>query len=145
MTSETSPTPDDAAAALARARAATDAVQARSHRTATYLALIGVGWGAFTLVLGSGLPDAVRLVAMTVVWGGFLLAAATWTRRGRATPLSSSRGRSTVPYWAGSAGVYAVVVALGGSRTDGDLGFWGPAALLVALPLLVGAVRERRR
>jgi hypothetical protein len=47
------------------------------------------------------------------------------------------------PYWVVAMACYAVALFAGTPGRLGQVSYWVPAALIVAAPFLVGAVRER--
>jgi hypothetical protein len=134
-------TPDAARDALANAARTSDRLRARARWASTKLAVTGIGMGLLTLAVGLIERD-VLAIAVFAGWGG-LIAALSWWERRRTAHLPGTAQR-TSRYWAASFGLYAVAIACGVSRPDGDTAYWVPAALVVALPMLVGAVRERR-
>ncbi len=132
--------PEDARATL---RAA-DLSAARLHRRARWAAtkLVVFGLGMSVVTLSVGLVESKALgAAVFVAWGVLALGMSQWERR-RTAHLAGTAGR-TGPLWTLSFAGYAVAIAAG-TESSGDPGYWVPAALLVPLPLFVGALRERR-
>jgi hypothetical protein len=145
MTNETPHdlTPAAADAALARAHASSDRLQARGLGwLSRYMAVFGLGFGAVTAVIGLVEPPVVRTVAFVGGWLVFVLAMVLWSRNRPAT-LRDHDVRIR-PYWRLTFVFYAVALASGLGQQLGNPSFWVPAAVVVALPLVVGAVRVRR-
>lgn len=134
-------TPDAARDALANAARTSDRLRARARWASTKLAVTGIGMGLLTLAVGLVEKDVLAIVVFAA-WGGLVAATAWWERR-RTAHLPGTPER-TGRYWAMSFALYAVAIACGVARPDGDVAFWVPAAVVVAVPMLVGAVRERR-
>lgn len=133
-------TPEDARSALSDAAASADRLRARARWASTKMLVFGVGIALVTLAVGL-VESTVLGLTVFAVWGALVLAMSRWERR-RAAHLPGT-GERVRPLWALSLMLYAVSIAAG-TTNDGDLTYWGPAAVVVALPLLVGAVRERR-
>lgn len=134
-------TPDAARDALAAAARTSDRLRARARWASTKLAVTGIGMGLVTLAVGLVESDVVG-IGVFVAWGVLVAGTAWWERR-RTAHLAGTAER-TSRYWALAFALYAVAIACGVSRPEGDVGFWTVAAVAVALPMLVGAVRERR-
>lgn len=134
-------TPEAARAALADAARTSDRLRARARWASTKLAVQGLGLGVVTATIG--LAESKLVGATVFVAWGVLVAATAWWERRRTAHLAGTRER-TSRYWALSFALYAVAIACGVARPDGDTAFWLPAAVVVALPMLVGAARERR-
>lgn len=134
-------TPEAARDALAHAARTSDRLRARARWASTKLAVTGVGMGLVTLAVGLVEQDLVAL-AVFAAWGALVAGTAWWERR-RTAHLPGTPER-TARYWVMSFALYAVAIACGVARPAGDVGFWVPAAVAVAAPMLVGAVRERR-
>jgi hypothetical protein len=133
-------TPDDARAALAGAASSASRLRHRARWAGTKLLVFGLGMGLVTLSVG--LVESTLLgAAVFAAWGLLALAMSRWARR-RTAHLPGTEAR-TAPYWATSMALYAVSIAAGGHE-DGDATYWVPAAVVVTVPMLVGAVRERR-
>ncbi|MFC6577690.1 hypothetical protein [Planomonospora parontospora] len=79
--------------------------------------------------------------AVFAAWGVLVVVMTVW-ERSRLAHLSGTRQRIN-PYWVGSFALYGVALAVGASETIGDLAYWLPASVIVALPMLIGALRER--
>jgi hypothetical protein len=133
-------TPAAARAALADADRSAERLRRRARWAGTKLAVCGLGMGLVTLSIG--LVGSRWLgAAVFVAWGLLVLGVSRWERRRTAhLPGTAERTRR---YWTPSFALYAVAIAAG-NRTEGDPAYWGTAAVLVAVPLLVGAVRETR-
>jgi hypothetical protein len=138
MTSEL--TPDDARAALAGAASSASRLRRRARWASTKLLIFGVGMGLVTLSVGL-IESKLVGAAVFAAWGALALGMSRWARR-RTAHLPGTEAR-TAPYWATSMAFYAVSIAAGGD-SYGDPTYWVPAAVVVAVPMLVGAVRERR-
>jgi hypothetical protein len=116
-------------------------LRARARWASTKLAVFGVGIGLVTATVG--LVESKLLGA--AVFAGWLLLAVGMTvwERSRLAHLAGTRERIS-PYWVGSFAFYGVALAAGTDEKSGDLTYWRPAAVIVALPMLIGALRERR-
>ena len=133
-------TPAAARTALAGADRSAERLRRRARWAGTKLAVCGLGMGLVTLSIG--LVESRWLgAAVFVGWGLVVLALSRWERR-RTAHLPGT-GERTRRWWTMSFALYAVAIAAG-TRTEGDPTYWGPAAVVVAVPLLVGAVRESR-
>ena len=132
-----------AAADLARAGAATSRVRDESRWAVRHFAVFAVGWAVLTLVLGLVFPLWLRLTVAGVLWIPLVTGMVTWAHRRRA----SSRGMVRRNAWAfGTAGVlYIAAVVVGTPGQLGNVAYWVPAAVVVAVPLAVAAVLEARR
>ena len=134
------PTPDDARAALVAADLSAARLHRRARWASTKLAVFGVGMGLVTLSVG--LVESKPLgAAVFVAWGVLALGMSHWERH-RAAHLRGT-ARRTSPMWTLSFAAYGVAIAAG-TQSPGDPAYWIPAAVLVPLPLLAGALRERR-
>jgi hypothetical protein len=133
-------TPDDARAALAGAAASAARLRARARWASTKLLVFGVGMGLVTLSVGM-LESKLLGAAVFAAWGALAFGMSRWERR-RTVHLPGT-GARTAPYWSASIALYAVAIAAGTEQSS-DPTYWVPAALVVPLPLLTGAVRERR-
>lgn len=135
-------TPDDARDQLASAGAAADRLRARGRWTGAYMTAFGLGFGALTLLVGL-MRDSRALTAVIVVgWGLFVAAMVRWTRTRPATERGAVRRMQ--PLWMLTTVLYAIALAVGLPQ-DAGARFWWAAGAVVALPLLVGAARERQR
>ncbi|MGW6130955.1 hypothetical protein ACWFNE_13095 [Cellulomonas sp. NPDC055163] len=134
-------TPEAAREALVDAARTSDRLRTRARWASTKLAVLGLGLGAVTATIG--LVESKLLgVAVFAAWGVLVAVTAWWERR-RTAHLAGARER-TSRYWALSFMLYAVAIACGVARPDGGTAYWLAAGAVVALPMLVGAVRERR-
>jgi hypothetical protein len=133
-------TPDEARAALAGATHSAARLRRRARWASTRLLVLGLGMGLVTLSVG--LVESTLLgAAVFVAWFVLVVVLSRWVRRRTAhLPGTSTR---TAPYWSLAFAIYAVAIAAGGHEY-GDPSYWVPAAVLVAAPMLVGALRERR-
>ena len=133
-------TADDARAALSDAAASAARLRARARWASTKLLTFGIGMGLVTLAVGM-LESKLLGAAVFAAWGALAFGMSRW-ERSRTAHLPGT-GARTAPYWSTSIAFYAVAIAAGTDRSS-DPTWWVPAALVVSLPLLVGAVRERR-
>jgi hypothetical protein len=133
-------TPDDARAALAGATSSAARLRHRARWAGTQLLVFGLGMGLVTLSVGL-IESKLLGAAVFVAWGALALVMSRWTRR-RTAHLTGTTSR-IAPYWALSFGFYAVAIAAGGDE-HGDPTYWVPATVVVTVPMLVGAIRERR-
>ncbi|MFJ6002399.1 hypothetical protein [Arthrobacter sp. NPDC092385] len=133
-------TPDDARAALIGATSSAQRLRHRARWAGTKLLIFGTGMGLVTLAVG--LVESKLLgAAVFLAWGVLAVLMSRWARRRTAhLPGTSTR---IAPYWALGFAFYAVAIAAGGDEY-GNPGYWVPAAVVVALPMLVGSIRERR-
>lgn len=106
------------------------------------LAVFGVAFAVLTLLLGLVEPLSLRMTVLSVGWPLLIGGMVVWSLRRPA----SLRGTSSrvVRYWVGTAVLYGIVLFVGTPGRIGEPVYWIPAAILVATPLLVGAVLERR-
>jgi len=135
-------TPDEARAALDSATTTSGRVRARARWMSTYLAAYAGGFLVLVLVLGLVDDVPLRVWIAGVGWVALMVAMALWSRRRPAT--LPGTGWRTAPYWIATAVVYVAVNIVGAHGRQGQVWYWVPAAVLVALPLAIGAVRERR-
>jgi len=132
-------TPDEARTTLEGAALSADRLRRRARWASTKLLVFAAGMGLVTLAVG--LVESKLLgAAVFIAWGALAWGMSRWERR-RTAHLPGTRARTT-PYWSTGFALYAVAIAAG-TRSEGDATYWVPAAVVVALPLLVGAVRER--
>ncbi len=133
--------PDDARAALAAAEASSARVRGPARWMSVYLGVFGVAFGVLTLLLGmvQGRPARAVLLAG---WAVLCLGVVAWAAR-RPAHLAGTAAR-TGRYWMLTAVLYGIALAVGLPQDDAGLGYWLPAAVVVALPMLIGAVREAR-
>lgn len=110
--------------------------------TGGFLAVFGVAFAVLTLLLGLVEPLSLRMTVLSVGWPLLIGGMVVWSSRRPA----SLRGTSSrvVKYWVGTAVLYGIVLFVGTPGRIGEPVYWIPAAILVATPLLVGAVLERR-
>ncbi|WP_405433768.1 hypothetical protein [Micromonospora sp. NBC_00617] len=134
-------TPEAARDAILSAANASQRLRARARWASTKLTVFGVGIGLVTAAVGLTESKLLKS-AVFVAWGALAVAMTMWERR-RLAHLASTRQRIS-PYWAGSFAFYGVALAVGTDKTLGDLTYWLPASAIVALPMLIGALRERR-
>jgi predicted lipid-binding transport protein (Tim44 family) len=132
--------PSQAQADLARADASARRIGTRARWMSVYLAVFGVGFGALTLVLG--LAGSPSMTIVMPLWGVLIAVMVVWSQR----QLASRRGtgRRVAVYWVGTGALYGIALFVGDAHFPGRPAFWIPAALIVAAPLLAGAIRERR-
>jgi hypothetical protein len=132
---------DRARADLRRIDIVSTRVQAEADWIPRYLAFFGVAFGGITLLLGLLQPTWLRMVAFSVIWPVVVLTAVLRVRRRAAAPRAA--GRRMAPYWITAMVFYAIALFAGTPARLGQAGYWVPAALIVAAPFLLGAVRER--
>ena len=127
-------------ALLAAARSA-ERLRLRARWASTKLTVFGIAIGLVTVAVG--LIDSKLLGA--AVFGGWLalVVGMSWWERRRLAHLPGTRKR-TSRYSATSFAFYGVALAVGIGQASGDRTYWLPAGVIVALPMLVGAFRERR-
>jgi hypothetical protein len=137
---------DDMTAASARdalrsAAGASQRLRTRARWASTKLTVFGLGIGLVTAAVG--LTDS-KLVKSGVflAWVALAVAMTVWERR-RLAHLAGTRQRVN-PYWAASFAFYGVALAVGSDKGLEDLAYWLPASAIVPLPMLIGALRERR-
>src|SRR5690349_6019337 len=116
-------TPEAARDALADAARTSDRLRARARWASTKLAVLGLGLGVVTATIGLA-GSKILGAAVFVAWGGLVAVTAWWERR-RTAHLAGTRER-TSRYWATSLALYAVAIACGVARPDGDTSFWLP-------------------
>lgn len=133
-------TADQARAALADATSSAARLRQRARWASTQLQVLGLGMGAITVAVGL-IESKVIGAAVFVAWGVLALVMHRWSGR-RSAHLTGTTSR-TARYSALSFALYGVAIAAGGG-SYGDPTYWVPAAVLVAVPMLVGAFRERR-
>jgi hypothetical protein len=136
---------DDLSAAAARdallaADRSSQRLRHRARWASTKLTVFGIAIGLVTVAVG--LIESKLLGAG--VFGGWLalVAGMSWWERSRLAHLPGTRKR-TSRYWATSFAFYGVALAVGVGEASGDRTYWLPAGVIVALPMLVGAFRER--
>lgn len=134
-------TPEDARAALGAAAASSARVRGPARWMSVYLGVFGLGFGVLTLLLGLVHERPLRAVLLAG-WAVLCLAVVAWAAR-RPAHLAGT-GARTGRYWMLTAVLYGIALAAGLPQEDAGLGYWLPAAVVVALPMLVGAVREAR-
>jgi hypothetical protein len=132
--------PSQAQADLARADESARRIGTRARWMSVYLAVFGVGFGTLTLVLG--LAGSVSMTVLMPLWAALIAVMVVWSRRQLATRRGT--GRRVAGYWVGTSVLYGAALFAGLSRFPGRPAFWIPAALVVAAPLLAGAIREHR-
>ena len=127
--------------ALVAATTTSHKLRTQARWSSTKLAVFGVGIGLVTASLG--LVDSKLLgAAVFAGWGMLAGGMSLWERR-RLAHLAGTRERIR-PYWMAGFAFYAVAVATAPEETSGDLAHWLSAGVIVSLPMLIGAWRERR-
>jgi hypothetical protein len=134
---------DDAAAALEKAGRAAETVRKDTRWVARYFAVLGVGFGAGTLILGSIPDQAVRMSVFGAIWIAFVVTLLSWSRRQRSAP--TRMGRRIMPGIVGTSALFAVALVAGLDVQTGNWLYWVPVSVVVALPLLVNAWWLSRR
>ena len=142
----TEPTPQSAASLLARAEAAGSRVR-RSAAPAPSAFLITLGLASAGFFLAQPVAGTERgVVAAAVAFSAAVLGAAiaVLVTRGTTRHGFSRRFGVTMGAWGA---VFAVALALGTTTPDltYSWAWWGPLAILVAVPCLAGAWRELPR
>lgn len=136
-------TPSQAAADLARAEGAAGRIRTESRWMARYMAVFAVGFAVLTLILGLVEPLWLRLTLSGMLWVPLVVGMVWWALRRRS--VMQHVGRRFVAGWAGTGGLYAIVVAVGTPGQLGNAAYWVPGAVLVAVQLGATAWRESRR
>ena len=127
--------------ALSSAATASHKLRTRARWSSTKLAVFGVGIALVTATVGlvqSKLLGAAVFAGWVMLVGGMSL----WERR-RLAHLAGTRERVR-PYWMASFAFYGVAVATASAEVSRDLAYWLTAGVIVGLPMLIGAWRERR-
>ena len=107
----------------------------------TYFTVFGLAFGAVTLILGLVQPFALRMTIFATCWPVLMIGMVLRARGQRAAPRGRFRG---VWAWITTGILYGVALVVGLSAFEGRVGYWMPAAVIVALPLCVAGWRERR-
>jgi len=107
-----------------------------------YMAVFGVGFGLMGLLIGLVGSHPAAVLGVLGAWSLVVGVMVFWSARQGA--VLAMPPRRTVPYWAGSAVLYAVGLFGGLALAPGDVRFWIPAAAVIAVPLLIGAWREAK-
>jgi len=136
------PSPTAARDALSSAASSADRVRAQARWMSTYLAVFGLGFAVLTLLLGLVEPLLLRMSLISLGWPLLIGGMVIWAGR-RPASLRGTFGR-VVKYWIGTGVLYGIVLFVGTTWLMGEESFWIPAAAVVAAPLLIGAVKERR-
>lgn len=134
------PRPDQAATDLALSGGLARRSRTASAWYATYMTAFGVGFAMMTLVIGLGPENPTFAVGALAVWAVFIVAALVWAGRRPVSPTAPVR--AIVPGWVGSGVLYAIALFVGLAWFSHPLQ-WLAAAVVVSLPLLVGAHRLR--
>ncbi|GAA3228738.1 hypothetical protein GCM10010488_33550 [Oerskovia jenensis] len=135
------PTPREATAALDLATRSTAATAGIGHRWVQSLLL---AWAAMTItvVLLVGLGGVPGIVVGSLIGPLFAGTVAIWAaRQGIRARSLNGRYLLAVLLWAV---LYGAALTLGLPGQAGNLGYWLPAALATALPMLVAALWPRR-
>jgi hypothetical protein len=138
--------PDQAEAALTRANESSRRVRSRAPTTRVFCAVNAAGWGASVLAFGLIKPIPVRLPVWFALLALPLAGVVVWYRRQPATALPTpAPRRGWWVYLGPMLVVYTVVASVGeAANLYGQLAYWGPAAVAVATPLSLLALRARR-
>jgi hypothetical protein len=126
---------------LRRIDMVTTRVQAEADWLSGYLAFFAVAFGGVTLLLGLLQPSWLRMLTFSLVWPVVVTTGVIKVRRRAASPRAA--GRRMAPYWVATSAFYGIALFAGTPGQVGRVAYWVPAALVVAAPLAVGAVRER--
>lgn len=132
-----------AAADLARAASATGRVRDEARWVARYLAVFGAGFAVLTVELGMVTPLWLSLTIAGALWIPLVTGMVVWAMRRRAAARGAGR-RLAVPF-AATGALYGAALAVGLPDQVGNAAYWVPAAVVVALPMVVAAVLEARR
>lgn len=136
-------TREQAAAELDRAERAAALVRRQSRWMARYLGVFAAGFGALTLILGLVEPLWLRMTVSGVLWAGLVLGMVLWANRRPAT--ARGAGHRGLWGWIGTCALYGVALFVGTPGHLGEVAFWVPAAVVVAIPLAIAAWQEARR
>ena len=135
--------PEQARAALTRAAESTRRVRSHAPSIRVYCCVNAAGWAASILAFGLIEPLPIRLPVWFALLVLPLAAVVVWDRQRPATAVRPSPPRGG--WWAYIAPmlvVYAAVTSVGeAANLYGRLTFWIPAALAVAAPLAILALR----
>lgn len=137
----TTPSTDRATADLEQSRGLAASSRSASGWYATYMTVFGLGFAVLTLLIGLGPDDAAFLGVALAAWAVLTVAALVWAGRRPVGPHAPTR--LVVPAWVGSGVLYGGALFAGLAWFSHPL-HWVAAAVLVALPLLLGAVQVRR-
>ncbi|MFC8922123.1 hypothetical protein [Cellulosimicrobium sp. NPDC057127] len=136
MNTHGSPDAPDPRAQLARAAELTTRTRAAAWRwVRVYLG----GWAVASaaLVAAIGLGGTAGMVVALSVWGALVAIGVTWARRqGFAVAAAGRRIGIGAGLWAAT---YGVILAVGLTAFEGAPGYWVPAAVVSAVPLLAAA------
>lgn len=135
-------TPGAARAALDAAASAQAGVRAHARWMPVYMITFGVGFGAAAIVLGMVESFPWRMGLFAGLWIVFVVAMVRWAASRPASARTVTR-RIAIS-WIGSGVLYGVALFVGTGTYQGDLTFWAPAAVVIALPLVIGGLLERR-
>lgn len=136
-------TPDEARAALDSAATASSRVRAQSRWMGTYLAVFAVAYLVLTLMVGLVESTPFRLIVGIGGWIVLVVVMIWWIGRRPAMPTGSAWHIAW--YWFGTGLLYPAAVLVGLPDREGQVSYWVPAAIVVALPMAIGALLERRR
>lgn len=123
------------------ANCATVRLQAHARWMSGYLVIFATAFAGITLVLGLVQPLALRMMVFVLCWPALMVLAARWVDRRPAKPRRTD-ARAT-KYWVATSLLYGAALLWGTPRLIGDASYWIPASIVVATPLLIGAVRVR--
>lgn len=139
----TTPSTERAAGDLEQSRGLAASSRTASGWYATYMAVavFGVGFAFLTLLIGLG-PEGPGFIGLALAAGAVLtVAALVWAGRRPVGPHAPAR--LVVPAWVSSGVLYGVALFAGLTWFTSPL-HWVATAVVVALPLLLGAARVRR-
>ncbi len=134
--------PHAARSALDGAASSAERVRSRARWLSTYMGAFAVGFAILTLVIGLVEPPVLRYAGFLGGWAVFTAVMVLWARRQPAHLRGSARRMA--PAWGLTAAAYGIAIAVGTPARLGDVAYWSVAAVVVATPLAVGALRERR-
>lgn len=135
------PTTERASADLEQSRGLAASSRSASRWYATYMTVFGVGFALLTLLVGLGPEEPAYIGVALAAWAVLVVAALVWAGRRPVGPHAPAR--LVVPPWVGSGVLYGGALFAGLTWFTHPL-HWVAAAVLVALPLLLGAVQVRR-
>lgn len=135
------PSPEQAQNTLEQATQSARRVRAEARWMSIYLGAFAAGYAALTLVLGFVKPLPLAMVIAGILWMLMLTVLLPWATQRKATLRGT--GRRIAGYWIASAVLFIPAMVVGANQLINHSWYWVVAALIVAAPLAVGALRER--